>query len=68
MENRVTEEPRLTITMDRRVYEGLLDLTERRRPKLTKRYVVELALTRLLEQLKEGQLELGLERSDVRRG
>ena len=63
----MSDEPRLTISMDREVYEQLLDVTERRRPKLTKRYVVELALTRLLEEVRGGQLELGLERSDVRR-
>jgi hypothetical protein len=66
-ERLVSDEPRLTISMDCEVYEQLLDVTERRRPKLTKRYVIELALTRLLEEVRGGQLELGLERSDVRR-
>ncbi len=66
-EEQVTEEQRLTLTIDTQIYEGLLDLTVRRRPRLTKRYVVELALTRLIEQAKAGQLELGLETSDVPR-
>jgi len=53
------EEPRLTITLDRDIYESLLDSTTRRKPRLTKRYVVELALARLFEELRQGQLELG---------
>lgn len=60
-------EPRMTITIDRSIYEGLLDATDRSRPRLTKRYVVELALTRLLEDVKRGEVELGLEVSGVRR-
>ena len=62
-----SEEPRLTITIDPAIYEGLLDMTDRRRPRLTKRYVVELALTRLLEDVRGGQLELGLEVQSGRR-
>lgn len=61
------DEPRLTITIEPTIYEGLLDVTVRRRPRLTKRYVVELALTRLLEDLNRGQLELGLEVQSGRR-
>lgn len=61
------DEPRLTITIDPKIYEGLLNMTDRRRPRLTKRYVVELALTRLLEDVREGQLELGLEVQSGRR-
>lgn len=62
------EEPRLTITVDPKIYEGLMNVTNRRRPRLTKRYVVELALTRLLDEVNNGQLELGLEvKSDRRR-
>jgi hypothetical protein len=53
------EELRLTITLDRDIYESLLDATTRRKPRLTKRYVVELALARLFEELQQGQLELG---------
>jgi hypothetical protein len=60
------DDPRLTITVDPVIYEGLLDLTDRRRPRLTKRYVVELALTRLLDDVRGGQLELGLEAHDRR--
>ncbi len=45
-----------------------MNVTNRRRPRLTKRYVVELALTRLLDEVNNGQLELGLEvKSDRRR-
>ena len=55
------DEPRLTITLDPHLYEQLLSVTDKRRPRLTKRYVVELALTRLLRDVRGGQLELGLE-------
>ncbi len=61
------DERRLTITIDRAIYEGLLDVTDRGRPRLTKRYVMEFALTRLLEDLKGGQLQLGLEVQSGRR-
>ena len=57
----MSKDPRLTITVDPTLYEGLLDLTDRRKPRLTKRYVVELALSRLINAVKGGQLELGLE-------
>ncbi len=59
----MSKDPRLTITVDRVLYEGLLDLTDRRKPRLTKRYVVELALSNLFTAVKGGQLELGLEGS-----
>jgi hypothetical protein len=54
-----SEEPRLTITLDRDIYESLLDSTTRRKPRLTKRYVVELALARLFEELQQEKLKLG---------
>ena len=53
------DEKRFTVTIDRRLYERLLDVTTRRKPRLPKRYIVELAITRLLDQANAGQLELG---------
>ena len=52
---------RFTVTIDSGLYERLLEVADRRRPRLPKRYVVELALTRLLNEIDEGQLELGLQ-------
>jgi len=60
----VANEKRFTVTIDPRLYERLLDVTVRRKPRLPKRYVVELALTRLLDQANAGQLELGLDMDD----
>jgi hypothetical protein len=57
----MANEPRLTITLEQSLYQELLEVTDRRRPRLTKRYVVELALSRLFTAMKGGQLELGLE-------
>jgi len=62
----MADEKRFTVTIDKHLYEQLLAVTERRRPRLPKRYVVELALSRLLDEVNSGQLELGLE-SDARR-
>jgi hypothetical protein len=61
------DEPRLTITVEPKIYEALLDVTDRGHPRLTKRYVVELALTRLFEEVNRGQLQLGLEVQSGRR-
>ncbi|ESY65970.1 hypothetical protein NKI66_20645 [Mesorhizobium sp. M0518] len=61
------DEPRLTVTVEPKIYEGLLDVTDRRHPRLTKRYVIELALTRLFEDVNRGQLQLGLEVQSGRR-
>lgn len=63
-----TQLPRFTVSIDPKINEQLLDLTERRTPSLTKRYVVELALTRLFEDVNRGQLELGLELKHARGG
>lgn len=60
----MADEKRFTVTIDCRLYERLLDVTVRRKPRLPKRYVVELALTRLLDQAGTGQLELGLDVDD----
>ena len=57
-------EKRFTVDIDEPLYERLLGVTVRRKPRLPKRYVVELALTRLLDQVDAGQLELGLETDD----
>lgn len=51
---------RFTVTIDKGLYDRLVRETNRRRPRLPKRYVVELALERLFEALDGGQLELGL--------
>jgi hypothetical protein len=55
---------RLTITVDKQLYTRLVRLTERGRPHLPKRYVVELALERLLDAIDEGQVELGVKSDD----
>jgi hypothetical protein len=51
---------RFTVTIDRRLYARLVRETDGRRPRLPKRYVIELALERLFEAIDGGQLELGL--------
>jgi hypothetical protein len=51
---------RFTITIEKSLYDRLVRETDRRRPRLPKRYVVELALERLFEAIDGGQLELGL--------
>ncbi len=55
---------RLTITVDKQLYTRLVRLTERGRPHLPKRYVVELALERLFDAIDEGQVELGVKSDD----
>lgn len=55
---------RLTITVDRQLYTRLVRLTERGRPHLPKRYVVELALERLLDAIDAGQIEFGVKSDD----
>ena len=52
---------RFTVSLDKALYDRLVAVTDRREPHLPKRYVVELALKRLFEQLDGGQLDLGLE-------
>ena len=51
---------RLNTTIDLRLANRLDRETEGRTPKLPKRYVVELALKRLFDDLDRGQLELDL--------
>ena len=53
---------RLNTTIDRRLADRLDRETNGRTPKLPKRYVVELALKRLFDDLDRGQLELELTR------
>lgn len=57
----MAEQKRFTITVDTALYQRLLDATDRHKPRLPKRYVVELAISRLLDEVDGGQLELGLE-------
>lgn len=52
---------RFTVTLDKAIYQRLIAETDRRTPRLPKRYVVELALKRLFEAVDEGQLTLGLD-------
>jgi hypothetical protein len=52
---------RFTVTLETTLYQRLVRETDRRTPRLPKRYVVELALKRLFEAVDEGQLELGLD-------
>lgn len=51
---------RLTITVDKQLYGRLVKLTERGRPHLPKRYVVELALERFLDAVDQRQIEFGV--------
>lgn len=60
----MADEKRFTVTMDKRLYERLLDVSSRRKPRLPKRYIMELALTRLLDDAQAGQLELGFDAHD----
>ena len=53
---------RFTVSVDTTLYDKLVALTDKGEPQLPKRYVVELALKRLFEELDGGQLNLGLER------
>jgi len=53
---------RFTVAIDRSLYDRLVTVTEERDPRLPKRYVIELALKRLFEELDGGQLDLGLEK------
>lgn len=54
---------RLNTTIDPKLADRLDRETDRRTPKLTKRYIVELALKRLFDDLDQGQLELDLVRT-----
>ena len=51
---------RLSTTIDERLSARLERETSGRTPKLPKRYVIELALTRLFDELDRGQLNLDL--------
>lgn len=51
---------RLNTTIDRQLAERLDRETKGRNPRLPKRYVVELALKRLFDDLDRGQLQLDL--------
>jgi hypothetical protein len=55
---------RLTITLDSRLYGQLLKATDQHKPRLPKRYVVELALGRLFKAVDDGTFRLGLETDD----
>ena len=55
---------RLNTTIDPKLADRLDRETGGRIPKLPKRYVVELALKRLFDDLDRGQLELDLMRDD----
>ena len=50
----MADEKRFTVTIEGGLYDRLLDVTSRRKPRLPKRYVVELALTRLLDAANAG--------------
>jgi len=55
---------RLNTTIDVRLAERLDRETDGRTPRLPRRYVVELALQRLFDDVDRGQLELDLTRHD----
>lgn len=58
---------RFTVSVDTALYDKLVALTDEREPQLPKRYVVELALKRLFDELDGGQLDLGLDRHAQKR-
>ena len=60
----MSDAKRLTVSLDQGIYKRLVDITEKRKPRLPKRYVIELALKRLLDDLDGGQLELELNSND----
>ena len=53
---------RLNTTIDPKIADRLYRETNGRSPRLPKRYVVELALTRLFDDIDGGQVELDLTR------
>ena len=55
---------RLNTTIDGRLAYRLEKETDGRTPKLPKKYVIELALTRLFDALDNGQLELEFDRDE----
>jgi hypothetical protein len=59
---------RLTITLDSRLYARLQKASDQHRPRLPKRYVVELALGRLFKAVDDGTLRLGLDSDDLDKG
>lgn len=62
----MSETRRLNTTIDVRLAERLDRETDGRAPRLPRRYVVELALQRLFDDVDCGQLELDLTRHDRR--
>ena len=60
----MTRTKRFTVSVDKTLYDRLVDVTEKQEPHLPKRYVIELALTRLFDDLDGGQMNLGLEIHD----
>lgn len=56
------DKKRFSITLSRAVHDRLAAFGESQRPRLTKTYLIELAVTRLLEDIENGQLELPLSR------
>jgi hypothetical protein len=60
MVRRRARHKRFTVTIDKGLYERVVRESERSRPRLPKRYVVELALERLFKAIDEGQMKLGL--------
>lgn len=63
----MTKTKRFTVAVDETLYERLVDVTEKQEPHLPKRYVIELALKRLFDDLDGGQMKLGLETHGQRR-
>jgi hypothetical protein len=53
---------RLNTTIERKLADRLKKETDGRTPRLPKRYVVELALQRLFDDVDRGQIEFGLGR------
>lgn len=60
----MSDAKRLTVSLDQGIYKRLVNVTEKRKPRLPKRYVIELALKRLLDDLDGGQSELELNSND----
>jgi hypothetical protein len=64
MDRKMSQTRRLNTTIDEHLAERLDRETDGRTPRLPRRYVIELALKRLFDEIDRGQFELDLTRHD----
>jgi hypothetical protein len=64
MDGKMSHKRRLNTTIDAHLSERLDRETDGRTPRLPRRYVIELALKRLFDEIDRGQFELDLTRHD----